>query len=279
MRLVTVSLVLCCVAIPATAVAQAFPPDADWVPLRCGRAPMSDRLQDQPGAIAERDIVGDAAVPAGLRASDATYLYLRMRLEDDPTPGGVLRPAAWGMQFDLDGDLSDYELMVLVDGITAGAGAVGVFRNTVTTLRNDPNDPADAPAAATYGFPANARAIAAPGSSFGTGPDFFLDFAVPWSALAPLGLDRDTPTAVWAGTSTSTLSLDGDLACHDGAGGPAILDGAASDPTTGDPALEPDGPGGTGRLEGGGGCAAAGSGSPAAATLLLGLLALRRRRR
>jgi uncharacterized protein (TIGR03382 family) len=277
MRLVTLGIVLCCVGIPATAAAQAaFPRDADWLPLRCGRAPMSDRLGDQPGAIAERDIVGDAAVPAGLRASDATYLYLRMRLEDDPAPGGALRPAAWGMQFDLDGDLADYELMVLVDGITGGAGTVGLFRNTTTTLRNDPNDPADAPAVATYPLAMNARSITAPGSSFGTGPDFFLDFAVPWSALAPLGLDRDTPTFVWAGTSTSTNSLDADLACHDGAGGPAILDGAASDPTTGDPALDP---GGTGRLEGGGGCAAAGSGSPAGALGLLGLLARRRRRR
>ena len=279
MRLAKLATVLCCVALPATAGAQvAFPPDSAYVPLRCGGAPMADRVGDQPGALEERDLVGEAAAPAGLRAADETHLFLRLRLEEDPAPAGAIRPFAWGLQFDLDGDLTDYELMVLVDGISGGAGTIGLFRNTTTVLRNDPNDPADQPAASTLVFPMNGRSIAAPGSSFGGGPDFFLDVAVPWSELRPLGLDRETRTYVWAGSSSAANGLNGDIACHDGAGGAATLDGTASDETTGDPAADPRGPGGVGRLEGGGGCAAGGPGTPAAALALALALASARRR-
>jgi hypothetical protein len=283
MRLVPLAILLCCVALPTTARAQvAFPAEAAWLPLRCGGAPMSDGFQDQAGAIDERDIVGDAAAPAGLRAADATNLYLRLRLELDPAPGGAVRPFAWGMEFDLDGDRSTYEVLVAVEGIAGAAGTVAVYRNGATTLRGDPADPADQPAAATFPFAMNARVLTAPGSNYGGDADYFLDFAVPWSALTPLGLGRTTPTYVWAGTSSVANGLNGDLACHNGATGVPTLDATASDATTGDPTMDPGGGGGgggTGRLEGGGGCAAGGSaGSPRAALGLIGLLALRRRR-
>ena len=271
MRLVQLAILMSCAVLPATARAQvAFPPDAAWIPLRCNRVAMNDRYQDQAGALDERDIVGTTAAPAGLRASDATNLYLRMRLDKDPAPGGAVRPFAWGMQFDLDGDLTTYELMVVVDGIGGPAGTVSVFRNKTTTQPNDPADPADAPAAATAPFAMTARSVTAPGSNNGGNADFFLDFAVPWSVLAPLGLDRTTRTYVWAATSSSATSMNGDLACQDGASGPAHLDVTASDPTTG--------PGGVGQLQGGGGCAAGGTGSLGTA-LALALLVLGRRRR
>jgi MYXO-CTERM domain-containing protein len=243
---------------------------------------MSDLVQDQPGAVDARDIVGDIDFPAGLRASDETNAYLRLRLEADPAPGGAVQASSWGMQFDTDGDRQTYELMILVEGINGPAGTVTLYRNSTTTLRNDPNDPVDQPPAQTYTFAANARTIVAPGSSFGGDPDYFLDFAVPWSALVPLGLDRDTTTYVWAATSSVADRLDSDFACHNGASGPVRLDGTASDPTTGDPDEDPNGGGGgTGRLEGGGGCSTGGGGGAGSAVALLALLGLvcaRRRR-
>jgi uncharacterized protein (TIGR03382 family) len=282
-NLVKLVIVVCSVVVPAAARAQVvFPPDASYTALRCGGAAMADRLADQPGALDERDIVGDAAAPAGLRASDATNLYLRMRLDKDPAPGGAVRPFTWGMQFDLDGKLDSYELMVAVSGVAGAAGTVSVYRNMTTTLLNDPNDPADLPAVMTYPFAMNARSITAPGSTNGGNADFFLDFAVPWTALVSLGLDRGTSTYVWAATSSATSNLDGDVACHDGASGPARLNVIAPDRTTADPAQDPGtgpgGPGGTGRLEGGGGCNAGGAGSPVTA-LALAFLVLRRRQR
>jgi len=262
----------------AAAHAATFPGDASYVALRCGGAAMTDLLADQPPALAERDVVGEATAPAGLRAADAQSLYLRLRVDQDPAPGGTVRPFAWGMAFDLDGNRTTYELLITVDGIAAATGTVSVFTNHTTTLANDPADLADLPAAATFSFANQARTAGA-GTTIGGNADFFVDIAVPWATLAPLGLDRDTPTYVWAGSSSVANALDGDLACHDGRGGAARLDATSSDPTTGDPTRDPGG-GGTGalRLEGGGGCQAGGSLGLGAALALLGVRRRRGRR-
>jgi len=278
--------VLCSVVLPATAHAQVtFPPESTWRPLRCGNAPMGDGVADQAGAIDERDIVGDAAAPAALRSADATHLFLRLRVENDPAPGGALKASAWIMLFDLDGDRSNYELMLSADAIANAAGTVSLFRNTVITQRGDPRDPADAPATVTFPFAMNGRVVSA-GSGFGNDADYFVDFAVPWNQLELVGLTRTTPTYVWAGTSSVAGLLDADIACHNGASGPPGLETTSSDQTTGDPASDPNdpgGPGGVGQLEGGGGCAAGGAGAGGGVALaalgLLGVLGSRRRRR
>lgn len=274
MRIAIIAAVL--FAAPLAAHAQVvFPPDSAYRPLRCGSAVMNDAYDDASAARDERDVVGDVDSPAGLRASDDTNLYLRMRLEEDPAPNGEVQAFSWGMEFDLDDDPQDYELLVLVEGIAGTAGTVNVFANTTTTTANEPSDPADQPPAQMYLFADNARTVDA-GTDFGGNPDFFLDFAVPWSALVPLGLDRDTPTRVWVASSSLPNALNGDFACHDGASGAPTLTGTASDPTTGDP-NDPGAGGGTGRLEGGGGCAA--GGGPLGGLAVLALIGLVRRRR
>jgi hypothetical protein len=284
-RRIALAAVLTSVLIPllasVAAHAATFPGDASYTPLRCRGDVMTDPLGDQPPALAERDLVGDAPAATGLRAADDQFLYLRIRVDQDPAPGAAVRPYAWGMLLDLDRDRATYELLVTVDGIGSPDGAVSVFTNDTTTLANSPADPADLPAAATFTFADAARTVAA-GTSIGANADFFVDIAVPWTTLIPLGLDRDTRTYVWAGSSSIGNALDGDLACHDGrTGGAARLDVSASDEATGDPTRDPGGGGGGGggdglRLEGGGGCQANG---PVGLGLALVLLGLRRGRR
>ena len=263
------------VAVPAHA--ATFPGDSAYLPLHCGGAVMTDPLGDDPPFLAERDIVGEPNAPAGLRAGDAQNLYLRLRVDQDPAPNGIVKPAAWGMEFDLDGNRATYELLITVDGIATNQGTVSIFTNHTTTLANDPADPADTPAAATATFAASARTIGA-GTTTGGNADFFVDIAVPWTMLRPLGLDRDTHTYVWVGTSSVANALDGDLACEDGGTGKARLDGTASDQTTGDPTRDPNN-GGSGngpfRLEGGSGCQTGGSSGLSVAIALV--LLLRRR--
>jgi len=261
----------------AAADAATFPGDAAYVPLRCAGGVMTDSRGDVASSPGDRDLVGNTAAPAGLRAGDAQFLYLRIRVDQDPAPGGTLLPHAWGMAFDLDGDRRTYELLITVDGIAAPAGTVSVFTNRVSTLINDPADPADLPAAATFAFATNARTVTA-GTTTGGDPDFFVDIAVPWATLTTLGLGRNTRTYVWAGSSSVASALDGDLACHDGAGGAPRLDATGSDPTTGDPTQD-TGAAGDLRLEGGGGCQAGGSLGLGAALALLGIPGRRRRRK
>jgi len=285
------------------AAAQVFPDQTDWQPLSCGNQVMSDGVLDEPDAIDDRDLVGDEDAPAGLRAADDDFFYLRIRLEADPEEAAVLRPFSWGMAFDLDLDRTTYEVLVLADGV---AGQVVLFENSEVTVDDDPTDPADLPPVAVYEYADAGRAVDAD-SGFGGDEDFFLDLAVPWADLEPLGLAPDSEIHAWAASSESADRLDGDFACHDGGSGSPGGDDTASDLTVADPDVDSDGDGfsdadeieegtdpddpddvpeGTGggdgggederRLEGGGGCAAAGGEQGALAVLVLLLLLARR---
>ena len=283
------------------AAAQSFPPERSWRPFYCGGDVMTDAVGDEPDAVDERDVVGDVREPAGLRAADDVFLYLRLRLDRDPITGAVLTPFTWGMEFDVDLDPTTYEVLVLADGV---AGEVNLFENTVIDIDNDPTDPADEPPVATYAVEDASQSSATDADSdFGGTDDRFLDIAVPWDDLAPLGIAPETSIAVWAASSSSQNSLDGDFACHDGGAGAPSLDGIASDRTVADPDLDSDGDGfsdaeeiaegsdpadpddvpdqggpagpGEPRLEGGGGCSAGGGAADGSAALaLLALLAL-----
>ncbi len=271
--------VIAAAALPARA-AVMFPPDTQWVPFHCGTQVMTDAFADDAGFLKERDLVGDPANAAGYHASDATYLYLRIRLDEDPSPGGALKPSAWGYEFDLDNNPSTYELLVIVDGTGTGGPIVAIYANTATTVANSPTDPANTPPIATYPFSMNARSIVAPGSMYGNTADYFLDFAVPWSDLVPQGLDHTTSVHVWAGSSSAPDNLNGDLACHDGTGSTAMLNGTASTATPADPGTgsgSGSGPGGQAELVGGERCSV-GSGGGLVVALALGFVCRRRRR-
>jgi hypothetical protein len=273
----------------APAAAQTFPADDSpaWVAFECGDVPSFDPRADDADFLGIEDVVGDASAPAVFRALDDEFLYLRLRI-DEITDLTVA--AGWGFAFDLDNDLTDYEVLLAVDFL-GDAPTVQLFRNPTTTIADSPADPADM-TVASYLVTDHARASAA-ASSIG-GPDGYVAVAVPLGDLAPLGIEPDTELRVWAGSTTSGNAIDGDLACHDRGGGAPSLSGSSSDrapldpdgggdddpgtddPGTDDPGTDDGGDDGP-RLEGGGGCAAATGAS--LAIPLLAALALRRRRR
>jgi hypothetical protein len=245
--------------------AQSFP--TSFAPLYCQAGTMVDGYRDQSGAVDDRDIVGAVDRPAGFRAVDAQFLYLRLRLDASPLQGNGLTQFAWGFEFSTDGDPTDYEILIAVDG---AAETVALYSNTTTTVADSPADPADQ-LVASYPFSQAGRVVDAGASIAGSGNDAFLDMAVPWSDLAPLGLDAATVVTIWAASSTNPDRLNGDFACHDGGGSTGIprLSERTPAPIAADPARSPGpvgGPSGAGAdggsgnligvsgIEGGPGC-------------------------
>ena len=257
----------------AAARGQTFPDS--FAPLYCQRGVMIDGYRDQSGAIDDRDIVGIVAQPAGFRAVDAQYLYFRMRVDASPMQGNGLTQFAWGFELSTDGDPTNYEILISVDG---ASGTVRLYQNTMTTIPDSPADPAER-LVMSYPFAQNGRVVDAGPSLFGGGDDAFIDMAVPWSDLVNLGLSPTTLITVWAATSTNPDRMNGDFACNDGGGANNIppLSQNTPAPITADPGRSPapiGGPsgnasGGSGNLlggsgiEGGPGCSCdAGAGAP-----------------
>lgn len=281
-------------ALGSIAHAQSFPDgDERWAPLRCKDTVMTDAYRDESGAIGERDLVGNVDHAAGFRASDGEHLYLRLRLDQAAIRNGSPQPFAWGLLLDLDGNYQTYEVLLLMNGL---GRTVTFYKNTTTTQPNDPTDPPDEPAVKSYEAATHARSVAA-GTTWGDNDDFFLDFAIPWADLEPVGLTPSTPVVVWAATSSTSTTLNGDFACWDDASGnPTLSDTAAGrtvlDPDVdsdadgysdareyadgtdpGDSASRPTGTPDARQLAGGGGCSS-GSGEPGTSATLAVLLAL-----
>jgi len=226
--------------------AQSFPADSAWVPLRCGADVMTDPYRDEASALGERDLVGDLNAATGFRAADGEYLFLRIRVDQDPVPGGSPRPFAWGLLLDRDTVLSNYEVQILASGVD---GTLQLYQNTATTLADDPTDPPDQPALKTYPLDKNARSLVAAGSNYGAAADYFLDVAIPWEDLRTVQLTPATPVTAWAATSSTSNTLNGDFACfNDGAGTPT-LSGTDPGKTTLDPRVDSDGDGYTDQVE------------------------------
>jgi hypothetical protein len=277
--------------------AQSFP-TAAWSPLGCQRGVMVDAYRDATNFFDDLDLVGTAAAPAGFRAVDPQFLYLRMRVDVSPVQGQALRPSAWGFEINRDANLPAYQVLISLDGASQ---TVRLYRNSTTTVPDSPADPADAPPVATYPFAQNGRVVDAGPSLFGGGNDAFIDMAVPWSDLANVNLTPTSVATIWAGSSDAPDRLDGDIACNDAGGTTNLprLSGNPPAPVALDPARAPGAPdGGGGNLiggsgiEGGPGCAIAGAGvgggrgrggrgatALAVAVVCAGALSRRRRRR
>ena len=207
MRAVNVLLLLALLLFPAGAFAQTFPADADWVPVMRDGAPVADIEGDVTGS---RDIVGDTTDGAAFVFSDGTYLYFRLRLDEDPrdNSGVALDPFSWGIEFEADGDLNTYEGLVMVDGITKPE-EVSVQHNTVQGTIGSPSDQAEVEVG-TYPYTTHGRTVVAP-TMFSGDADFFLDFAAPWADLAVFGVVPDAPFRLILGSGNSANSFAADI--------------------------------------------------------------------
>lgn len=216
-----------------SASAQTWPLDESWRELECGLVPSFDPRRDEPGAVDERDVVGNDEAAAVYLASDATHLFFRMRVDGEPAVNDDFEPFGWGVAIDTNFDRLNYELLALVDG-TSQADSVRLARNTRIQSPGDPGDPAEQ-TVATYPGAESARAVLAEGrfeSSFGGDPDYFVDWAIARADLTTVGVGAMTPLVMVFGTSRQGETLDADLACHVSGSDERDFARAATDPVS-----------------------------------------------
>ena len=204
---------------------------AAWVALARGGTAIGDAVG--PGT-SETDVVGNTTNPALFVWSDATDLYLRIRVNDKPTlANDSWKTANWGCLIDTNGVLTNYEYMAVLSG---SANQVQWRYNAAQSVgANVPNEPAEVlvGSAATA---TNARTVdAASAPAFSGNADWFVDIAVPWTIIragvagppaAPASI-AGTPMRFACGTSTTGFHIGTDQATTDAAG---ALNGTWSEP-------------------------------------------------
>lgn len=190
-------------ALPATV--QAWPLDSQWRPVLRNGIPIQDDNGDTNGS---RNIVSGPGKPAFFTYNDGLDLHFRMRLDQNPTGAGgqgLLQPFGWGVEFDTNRNVSNYEWLIIVDGI-AQTETISLWQNTVQGSAGDPGDRAEVQVF-TNPLAGNFRVTAAD-SAFNGHADFFLDFRFPWATLMQYtGLTDTSPVRLFGGSSSSANAL------------------------------------------------------------------------
>ena len=213
------------------AVAQDWPLDSEWIPITAGGLGVSDPCDDSQGS---RDIVGTSADPAAFVYFDFTtsgptpdYMFVRMRLDDDPAQSGGLAPFGWAVEFDTDSDLNNYEYIAMANGIL-NPDMVTLEKNTVQSTLMDPSDPAEVELG-SWLWSDNGRIINATSNLCGS-PDFFIDFFFPMQLLYDDGLAAGSSFVLIFGSSQNAHSITDDIIGNDGGSDPFTLPEGATDP-------------------------------------------------
>ncbi len=213
------------------AVAQNWPLDSEWIPITSGGLGVSDPCDDSQGP---RDLVGTSADPAAFIYFDFTtsgpgadYMFVRMRVDDDPAQSGGLAPFAWAVEFDTDSNLDTYEYIAMANGIV-NPDMVTLEKNTVQSSLGDPSDPAEVELG-SWLWSDNGRIMDATSNLCGT-PDFFIDFFFPMQLLYDDGLAPGSSFVLIFGSSQNAHSITDDIINNDGGTDPFTLGEGATDP-------------------------------------------------
>jgi len=184
--------------------AHAWPSADQWNAIYRDGEPIQDDISDTSGS---RNVVADTTHAAAFLSNDGTYMYFRMRLDDDPsgTGGqGLLQSFGWGFEVDVDQDAGDYEWLFMVDGV--GTEGIDLWQNTVQGTLGDPSDKSEV-LHTTIPLAGNFQ-VSEADTAFNGDPDYFFDFRFPYSTFKTAsGLTDNTPVRFFEGSSSSTNTL------------------------------------------------------------------------
>ena len=198
------TLLLLTTMLSSTELLFAWPTAQQWIPIYRGGAFIQDDNGDTNGS---RNIVSDATHAAAFIYNDGTYMYFRQRLDDSPQGTGgqlLLKSFGWGLEFDTDQDATNYEWLIMVDGI--GVEGIHLWQNTTQGTVNDPGDHSEV-LNTTISLTGNHQ-ISQADTSFNNDQDYFLDWRFPYATFKQAtGLTDSSLIRVFEGSSSSTNTL------------------------------------------------------------------------
>ncbi|MCK4911578.1 MAG: DUF11 domain-containing protein, partial [Thermodesulfovibrionales bacterium] len=213
---ITLALPMLAVSLISPDNAQAWPTESDWSALVNGATALGDIEGEVAGS---REIVGDATYPAAYVFNDGNYIYYRIRLDEDPSQAGYLKPFGWGFLIDTDQDSDYYEWMVMIDGIT---DTLYIAENTVKSgTLGDPGDRAEVvvyqedldntPGSENFKTYITSD-VESPTSLFEGTDDYFIEFRYPYNIwLNEMGLDDTSIIRYFVGSSNQAQTLSSDI--------------------------------------------------------------------
>ncbi|MED1780668.1 carboxypeptidase regulatory-like domain-containing protein [Brevibacillus fortis] len=194
---------------------MAYPSDSQFIPFMLGGSPFGDVPNDEnPGSV---DLVGNSTFPVAFLAYDGTYLYFRMRVNEDPRNSQKtgFRNFAWGYLINAAGAAGTYQWMLGVQGLR---NRIALIQNTVVEF-NSWNDPAEgtngsgAPnwQAPIINFDTARVRLTNDGSSFSGDPDYFIDLVMPAATFfSTIGVTSLTSLCFLPFTSTNENNYNKD---------------------------------------------------------------------
>lgn len=166
---------------------MAYPSDNQFVAFTLGGSPYGDVPNDEsPGSV---DLVGNATFPGAYLAYDGTYLYFRLRVNEDPrnSQKNGFQNFAWGFLINTNGVAGTYQWMLGVQGLR---NRIALIQNTIVEFDSwtDQAEGTNGSGAPNWQLPiinfdtARVR-LTNDGSNFSGNPDYFIDCVVPAAAF------------------------------------------------------------------------------------------------
>lgn len=186
-------------------VAYAWPTTSQWIPVYKNSAFLQDPSGDANGA---RNVVADPTHDAAFLFNDGTYLYFRLRLDQDPTGQGgqgALQSFGWGVELDTNQNPADYEWLFMVDGISR-TEVITLGENTAQGTLGDPSDKPEI-VQSTLLLAGNFQ-VSPADTSINGDLDYFLDWRFPYVTFKQVsGLTDTSPIRLFFGSSSSAMNL------------------------------------------------------------------------
>ena len=187
----------------------AWPTSGQWIPVYRNNIILQDSISDANGS---RNIVSDSNNVAAFIYNDGTYIYFRLRLDSDPSGGGgqgFLQPYGWGVLLDTNLNASNYEWLIMVDGISQ-TEIIGLWHNTNQGALGSPGD---SPETLAHSLLLNTNYQITPANTSINGNlDYFLDWRFPYDIMKQYtGLTDTSPLRLFFGSANNASTITADL--------------------------------------------------------------------